>query len=326
MVEFLASFAATLLMLPAVMKFLRWRNIVDTPNERSSHTKPVHRGGGLACLVGVAAGFGTAHLHGDYAVRWALVAIAIVLALVGLADDIGTLPAVPRLVAQLTAGGVSGWVVVHDIRWLLLGALVVTASVNVVNFMDGINGITGLTVAVWGVTAMMLAQSHGEPLFVIGAVTSAAALGFLPANLPTARLFLGDVGSYLLGGLIGIGILVGWHEGVAPITLVAPMAIYLADTGWTLTRRAIQRKPLLSAHREHVYQRLVSEAGLSHVVVASYATAFGATTALVWSTGVLALAVVVTVALILVYLSSAVWVAALMVALGRKQTSPHSTQ
>lgn len=305
MLEFLVALAITWAGLPLVALFLRWRNIVDIPNDRSSHTQPIHRGGGLACAGGVLGGFLASQFSGDHPVVWKLVIVALALAVVGFVDDVGTLPTSPRLVAQVLGGSTAGWFVGRDVRWLLIGIVVIAVTVNAVNFMDGIDGITGLTVGVWGVTAALLAAVHGaHTLLPIGAVAAGAALGFLPANLPSARLFLGDIGSYLFGGLVGIGIMVGWRDGIPVIALAAPLSVYLADTGLTIVRRAVRRESLASAHREHVYQRLVSSAGLPHPAVAAFAATTAAVIAACWASGIVLLAVPVTVVLLLTYLFS----------------------
>jgi UDP-N-acetylmuramyl pentapeptide phosphotransferase/UDP-N-acetylglucosamine-1-phosphate transferase len=303
--EFAVSLVVTLAALPLVVLVARWRKIVDIPNERSSHVEPIHRGGGLACLAGVVASLVAGYLHGGVPVEWKAIVVVIVLAFVGFLDDVGDLPAVPRLVAQLAAGGFAGWYIGRSPLWLLAGVLVLAATVNAVNFMDGIDGITGLTVAVWCIFAILLARSHhATQLLPIGAVTLGAAVGFLPANLPKARLFLGDVGSYFFGGLIGLGLLIGWHEQVPLVALAAPLSVYLTDTGFTLIRRALHRMPLLAAHREHVYQRLVSDSRFSHPIVAAYAALTSAAISGCWYVGNLWLAVPVTAALLLIYLAS----------------------
>jgi UDP-N-acetylmuramyl pentapeptide phosphotransferase/UDP-N-acetylglucosamine-1-phosphate transferase len=198
-----------------------------------------------------------------------------------------------------------GWYVGRDLVWILIGALVVVATVNAVNFMDGIDGITGFTVAVWGIFAILLARTDHAPLLLpIGTVTLGAALGFLPANLPKARLFLGDIGSYLFGGMISLGLLIGWHEKVPLLPLAAPLSVYLADTGFTLVHRAVRRKPLLSAHREHVYQRLVSEGGIPHPVVAAYAAVIAAAISGCWFAGDAWIALPISVVLLITYLAS----------------------
>ena len=189
--------------------------------------------------------------------------------------------------------------------WAVAGGIVMVITVNAVNFMDGVDGITGLTVGLWGVTALVVAGTHGSSrLMPLAAVTAGAAIGFLPANLPHARLFLGDVGSYLLGALVGAGLLVGWADRLPIAVLVAPLAVYLADTGYTLLRRARRGANVLVAHREHVYQRLVSEVGVSHAGVAGFATVIAALVTVSWVPGNTSLGIVSTAALLSTYLCS----------------------
>ena len=142
------------------------------------------------------------------------------LAIVGFADDHGALAAAPRLGAQLAVGALVG-VTTGGGWWILAGMICIPVAVNVVNFMDGINGITSLNVAAWGFVAMAVGYAqHESSLVVIGAVTAGSTTAFLPWNAPVARLFLGDVGSYLLGALVGIGIVIGAHQ--TPVSRGAP--------------------------------------------------------------------------------------------------------
>lgn len=268
MTPFLLSLFVTLTAAPAVRWLLLDRGILDVPNHRSSHTIPTPRGGGLACLFGVVAALASAHVVG-LRVPWLAAAAAIALGAIGFADDRAGLSALVRLASQVGAGIVMGFAAGGG--WLIVaGAVVAAVAVNVVNFMDGINAITGLSVAVWGATAWVLGLSlSAEPVWVMGASVAGAAIGFLPWNAPTARLFLGDVGSYLFGGLIAAGIVVGVATDASLLVLAAPLALYMADTGTVLIRRVSRRQPLLEAHREHVYQRLITEAGMSHTTVAT---------------------------------------------------------
>ncbi len=311
MIELVVSALFTCAALPAVLLTLRLFNVVDVPSPRSSHATLVHRGGGLACVVGASCGLVEAQLRGE-TLHWIALLPVLGIALVGLADDFRTLAAVPRLAAQAAAGAAAGWLVGHQLLGMLTGMLVFLISVNVVNFMDGINGISGLTLGVWGGTAVVVATVHHSPeLLLIGAVTAGSALGFLPANLPTARLFLGDVGSYLFGGLVGLGILTGVRDGVPLPVLVAPLSVYLADTSHTLIRRARSHAALLSSHREHTYQRLVSEAGLPHAGVAMLTAGIAGLITMSWMPGISVLAIATTTILLALYLCSASWTARL---------------
>lgn len=281
MVLLLVALATTALAAPAVRVVMLRHGVLDVPNHRSSHVAPVPRGGGWACIVGLVVAAVVAAALGR-AVLWPVLAGAVLLGVVGFADDRRGLSPVLRLAAQGGTGLLIGLAIGGP--WAAVGGAVLFAGfVNAVNFMDGINGITGLTLAVWGGSVMVAGTSYTVPgLVTLGAITAGGAIGFLPWNLPRARLFLGDVGSYLFGALVAGGILLAWVEAVPPVLVVASMTLYLVDTGSTLVRRALAGEPLLSAHRDHVYQRLVSPGGLPHHVVAVVVAALAAGVTAMW--------------------------------------------
>ncbi len=293
---FVAAALAAGALTPLVRHVLRLRGFVDVPNRRSSHAAPVPTGVGVACILAVLAGCCAAQVVGVGGVPWALVLWAVAIGLVGVRDDRANLPPFVRLVAQAVVGagmglgeGTAGWVV--------LGVVSVPVFVNMVNFMDGINGITCATMTVWGVTVMAAgaAQESGR-LALLGALAAGAAVGFLPWNFPVARVFMGDAGSYLFGGLVAAGLLVALSDEVRALTVLAPMTLYLADTGATLLRRGLRGDRLLEGHREHVYQRLTHECGLGHaattVGVTLVAAALTLTVAMTpWPVGVGCMAV-----------------------------------
>jgi len=269
-IELVVSAAVTAAVCPVVRRLLVHRGVVDHPNDRSSHVVPTPRGGGLACSVGVLAGW-TVALASGRVLPLPVLAVILALAVLGLLDDHFRLSALIRLATQVVVGALLGVAVGGGLGILpgaLLSAVLVSTSVNIVNFMDGINGITGITMAVWGSSVALLGYFDEAPtLLVLGSLTVGAALGFLPYNLPRARLFLGDVGSYLFGALVATTLLLGMLGGARLAPLFAPVALYFADASVTLVRRAIRRASLLKPHREHTYQRLVHEARLSHVKV-----------------------------------------------------------
>ena len=239
---------------PAVREALHRLGILDIPNHRSSHDRPVARGGGLACALGVVAGTVQARREGGGLAPAEAVAVA-ALTTTGLVDDVRGLPAPARLVVQTVAGAAAG----RDARGRLLGAALYPAAVNIVNFMDGINGITGTTAVAWGTHAAMVGSASPA-----GPLVAGAGAGFLPWNVPTARLFLGDSGSYLVGSLVASG-LVGAPSRREALVLAVPLLPYALDAGVTVLRRYRRGDPVTEAHREHAYQRLVHEQGLSHV-------------------------------------------------------------
>lgn len=280
--EFALTFVVTALATPVARIALIRFGVLDVPNDRSSHTVPVPRGGGLACTLGVLAGLTLALATGTTTPTLAAIAGVAAFAVLGFEDDRRGLSAPARLLLQV-AGGVTIGASIGGPAWAVLGLACLPVTVNVVNFMDGINGITGLTVGVWGVVALAAGTEYdAAALAMVGAVTAGAAFGFLPWNAVRARVFLGDSGSYLFGALVGVGVLLGLQGQVPAVILLAPLSIYLVDTTWTLVKRALRHEALLAAHREHVYQRLVADAGFSHLGAAALATGLASVVTGAW--------------------------------------------
>jgi UDP-N-acetylmuramyl pentapeptide phosphotransferase/UDP-N-acetylglucosamine-1-phosphate transferase len=269
----------------------------DVPNHRSSHSAPTPRGGGIAVAAGALTGALVVALRDllDWGVSgWVAISAVVVLAAVGFADDVRGLPPLMRLVGQVVVGAVAGLVIGGGVGGAAVGAVVVPAAVNMVNFMDGINGLCASHAAVWGVGGLLAAQAGGSAtLALLGAVSLGGGLGFIPWNAPRARLFLGDVGSYLFGGLAGVGVIAALPSGQTGISgaqvmalVCAPYLLFAVDTATALVRRLLAGEPLLEAHRSHVYQRLVNEGGLPHWVVSAMMAAASllVTLATAWST------------------------------------------
>jgi dTDP-4-dehydrorhamnose reductase len=162
----------------------------------------------------------------------------------------------------------------HPVLWLPLGALAVAGYINVANFMDGINGISSLHAIVVGALYAFLGLVVGQSAVVVVSIVLAMAfMGFLPWNV-RGRMFLGDSGSYLLGGTIGIVGVAAALAGAPIPAVVGPAAIYLADTGFTLVRRIVRGERWYESHRTHTYQQL-TDRGLSHVSSSLCVAGFG---------------------------------------------------
>jgi UDP-N-acetylmuramyl pentapeptide phosphotransferase/UDP-N-acetylglucosamine-1-phosphate transferase len=163
----------------------------------------------------------------------------------------------------------------------LAGVLIwLVAYVNAFNFMDGVNGISAAQAAVAGLAWMMIGLSqHVSSLAAAGAIAAGSAIGFVPFNFPRARVFLGDVGSYLLGGWIAATVVIGLRAGLPPEAVIAPLGLYLADTANTVVRRVRRGEAWWEPHREHAYQRLVQQ-GRSHTTVTAAAGSVMALTSL----------------------------------------------
>jgi UDP-N-acetylmuramyl pentapeptide phosphotransferase/UDP-N-acetylglucosamine-1-phosphate transferase len=276
MIVFACTAAATGLVLPQ----LRRRAILDRPNERSSHDAPTPRGGGIA-VVGVLLLSFLAIFAGQ-AAEWGLLAvvgIAAALAAVSWRDDLAGLSPALRLAVQAlaVAGGLAALpgagVVFQGLlsHWLDLVAsgLLWLWFVNLYNFMDGIDGITGVETACIGagiaLTAFLFPGAGAAGASLFGAALAGAGLGFLVWNWHKAKIFLGDVGSVPLGYLVGWLLLSLAATTFWATALILPL-YYLADATWTLLRRLARGENIWQAHREHAYQR-AAQRGLSHAAI-----------------------------------------------------------
>lgn len=267
-----------------VRPWLRARSIVDIPNSRSSHAATTLRGGGIAPLLGIAVAsvlvLGLASGR-DARLISIVLASGILAGLVGLAEDIRGLRVLARAGLQLGIGCATSVAVVALIRpdlwpWVALAAIAYAAYVNFTNFMDGINGISSSHAVVTGVAfAAIGAETGADWLVVVGICLAAAYAVFVPWNFLPPGMFLGDVGSYLLGGLVGAITIAALADGLPTVSVLAPLAIYLGDPGSTLVRRAVRAEGVLTPHRTHAYQRL-TDTGLSHLAVSLIVTCFAA--------------------------------------------------
>lgn len=268
----LLALVVTLLISPVIIGCLRRMQVLDVPSQRSLHSSPTLRGGGIAVALGAT----TALLFSDSfslrSDRLGLAVATITFALVGLVEDVAGIKPLRRLLLQAVATvGVLPWLL-HALEgavaWQYLfgfGVLVwVVGYVNAYNFMDGINGMAAVQAIVAGVAWYLVSEKYPVgSLAAGGAVVAGAALGFAPFNFPRARVFLGDVGSYFLGAWLAVVAVVGLRARVPPEAVLAPLALYGVDTATTLFRRVVAHEPWYLPHREHIYQRLVS-GGWSH--------------------------------------------------------------
>jgi UDP-N-acetylmuramyl pentapeptide phosphotransferase/UDP-N-acetylglucosamine-1-phosphate transferase len=139
-----------------------------------------------------------------------------------------------------------------------------TAFVNVFNFMDGVNGISGAHALIAGAVYALLGWWQQDRFLIpAGAAVAVAALAFLPWNIGQAKVFLGDSGSYALGAALAFLAAYALIRGVPAEAVLGPLALYLADTAWTLQRRIRAGERWLQPHRTHIYQRWC-DAGWSH--------------------------------------------------------------
>ena len=279
----LAAFAGT----AGVLAYAR-RHLLDHPTERSLHQVPTPRGGGIAIAGATLAGIAATGLLGWIPAR---VALALggggaLVAAVGWVDDHRGIGAAPRLLVHVVA---AAWAVMllGPLRGAagagaVLAALGIVWAVNLYNFMDGIDGLAaGEAATVAAPAAALLAASGHAGLAYAAALLGAGALGFLPWNWPRARIFMGDVGSGLLGYLFGALALASHNEGALSVAAwLALLGVFVLDATATLLRRLAAGERVASPHRRHAYQRLV-QAGWPHWRVTLGAAGINAVLALV---------------------------------------------
>ena len=245
-------------------------NIIDKPNERSSHSTVVLRGGGIIFLLGTwiwCAFFGFHYI-------WFLIALTIA-AGVSFVDDIVSLPDSLRLVCQFGAMTLMFYQLdmLHvDIWWMVALALIICVGAsNVINFMDGINGITGGYAMASLIPLFILNKELAfidESLIVVIALADLVFCYFNFRPRGKAKCFAGDVGSmgvaFILLFMIGSLIM-----KTGDVTYLIFLLVYGVDGCMTICHRILLHENLGEAHRKHAYQILANELGLSHLVVAT---------------------------------------------------------
>ena len=266
----LAIAAAALLsaVLTWAIRPLLLRHALARPNVRSSHRIPTPQGAGIAVIAATLAVAGAiiAWLGAaDLKIPSAVFAASLFIAIVGFADDLKSIPVLPRLLLQAAAVGAILFTASGDLRivpacplWIERSLLLLAALwfVNLVNFMDGLDWMTvAEVVPITG--AMVVLGSIGEfpaSATIVAAALCGAMAGFAPFNRPVAKIFLGDVGSLPIGLLLGWCLLqLAYHQQFAA-ALLLPL-YYLFDATATLLRRLARREPFWAAHRSHFYQR-----------------------------------------------------------------------
>lgn len=241
-----------------------WRLATDIPNDRSLHTRPTPRIGGLGIVpvVAIAIALFAPSL-------WLIAAGMLFVAAVSQVDDRRGLPARVRFAAHLML--VIAVVAIYPARepvWLLaIVAFLMVWLINLYNFMDGADGLAGgmtlLGFAGYSVGALISAHPSTELALAAAAVAGAAA-GFLVFNFHPAKIFMGDAGSIPMGFLAGALGYWGWCGDVWPIWFPALIfSPFIGDASVTLLRRMLRGEKIWQAHRDHYYQRMV-RSGLGH--------------------------------------------------------------
>jgi len=259
--------------------------VQDMPNERSLHTTPVSRIGGVGLMAGVLCGW--ALLFNS--LTWWVVLPLLVLFAVSLLDDMHNLPVKLRLLVHLIAAtvlvGGSGLFAQQGVVIALAVLLFAVWLTNLYNFMDGSDGLAGgMALFGFGMYGIAAWLTHNTPLALLNLCIAAAAASFLYYNFHPAKIFMGDAGSIPLGFLAAAMGLLGWQQGSwalwFPLLVFSP---FIVDASITLLKRSLRGDKVTEAHCEHYYQRLIQMGwGHRNVALAEYILMLAVGTSALW--------------------------------------------
>ncbi len=253
--------ASITLLLTLILTLSKHGTIEDIPNERSLHSDPTPRTGGIALMAGTLAGWVLLFKY----LQWWVVVPALALFLLSLVDDVRGLARRTRLIGHFAAalcvvfGAGIGWV------WMLPVLLYVVWMTNLYNFMDGSDGMAGgmglIGFSFYGVGGLM---AGNEVFAMMNFTVGAAAMGFLYHNFHPAKVFLGDAGSIPLGFMAAAFGVWGWHAGYWPFWFpILVFSPFVMDATLTMFGRMRRKEKMSGGNENHYFQRLV-KMGFGH--------------------------------------------------------------
>jgi UDP-GlcNAc:undecaprenyl-phosphate/decaprenyl-phosphate GlcNAc-1-phosphate transferase len=268
----LIAFVIVVLLTPAVGGMARLLGVVSPPGGRHIHKRPIPRLGGLAIFFGILVP-SLAFLSLDGEMR-GIVLGAAVACVVGAIDDFRGLDPIPKLGGQIAAAAIpcafGTWIDHFTFPFLgvvdlpayvgmPLTVLWIVAVMNMVNFLDGMDGLASGVCAIAGLTFMTLALSLGKiDAAILSAIVAGACIGFLRHNFYPARIFMGDSGSLLLGFLLATVAIQGALKTAATVALLFPLlvlAVPLLDTSFVIAKRLKYHRRLTEPTPWHLYHR-----------------------------------------------------------------------
>lgn len=277
LLAFVLAFAVAFISTPLVKTFAVKIGAVDHPGERRIHKKTIPRLGGLAIFYGfvIAA---LCFCPVDRSVQ-GMIFGSLIIVMVGIIDDAKQLSAKVKLPFQILAALV---LCLYDVRidvltvpsfisetgvlslgWLSYPVTVlwVVGITNAVNLIDGMDGLAAGVSSIASMSLFCIALIVGEyNTAVITAALAGACFGFLPYNFNPAKIFMGDTGATFLGFILASVSIIGLFKSYAVISFVVPFLVLglpIFDTGFTIIRRIIRKKPIMAPDREHLHHRLL---------------------------------------------------------------------
>ena len=272
----LAVFVVSWRLTLVLRRYALAKSLMDIPNERSSHSIPTPRGGGVAIVIAFVVAVPMLWALGLLAVAemYGLLCSGLIVAVIGFADDHGHIAARWRLLGHFFAAGlalfflgglpsVSFFGAMVDLGWIgnILALIYLVWMLNLYNFMDGIDGLASAeAVCVCLGGALLYWQTAHHELVWTPLILASAVAGFLCWNLPPARIFMGDAGSGFLGIILGVLTLkTSWENPQLLWSWVILLGVFIVDATFTLCRRLLQRQKVYQAHRSHAYQHAAQQ-------------------------------------------------------------------
>ncbi len=268
-------FLSTVFLTLGWIKIAQARGIHDQPERRRLHQTFIPRAGGISIALAMAVVSILIYSMSPYATRyWMLPITGIALfAAIGFSDDLKPIPASRKLLMHLFAASIIFVVCLLYLSMTFISATVISFAYlllsNIWNFMDGSNGMVGMQSLLFVIGFLALSRFSNETYYYALAL-AATCLGFLPFNFPVARVFLGDVGSHVLGAaVVGLALLAYFENQWSLLEILCLFTALWVDAVLTFIRRGVRGYKVTQAHRSHLYQYLIRN-GQSHVVVCLY--------------------------------------------------------
>ena len=268
---FILSFFLTYYLIHYAIK----KDIIDHPNERSSHDIPTPRGGGLSIVVSLIACTVFLFFKNEFAIsNLSILGLGVlIISIVGLVDDVVNLNAVTRAILYLAASATLVLYSVSNIYdYSLMNILVVSIFIifiswltNLFNFMDGADAIAGIqTIAAAFPAGLLLYITNERETALLCFTLAASTAGFLVWNWPPAKIFMGDVGSCTIGYFFGGIIVINYLQNSLSIYIwLVLLSFFIVDATLTLIKRMVNKEKWYQAHRSHAYQRYL-QMGYTH--------------------------------------------------------------
>ncbi len=279
---FSIAFFISMVTTPLAKKIAYKVKAIDYPKSRGLNKEPMPRLGGLAIFFGfivtvLILSFYVEEFHTTQFYGFLLGGILIVI--LGIFDDIYELSAKPKLIVQLIVGiivvstgtriDVMSWPFWQYLRPFnsIITIVWVLGVLNAVNLIDGVDGLAAGVSSIASLCLMVLCLISGSSLAVVlTAILAGSCLGFLPRNFSPAEIYMGDTGATFLGYVLAVTSCIGVYKSYAVLSIVLSilaLALPIFDTLFAMVRRAINKKPLMSADRGHLHHRLI-DSGYSH--------------------------------------------------------------